>query len=391
MSIFNPIKDQYQALCRAMDDRKVLLLKNAATAMNVKPEKVDHSLMIMTRKGMFGNNAPYVEDVFGLVVLDKRYANYAAVFAAEESLFDMLENARRAPHVLANRRRQEQRTRPMENVGGFVRDLVEGYSKGVRGTFRDAAVGFVRNAVNVNNTPGLDTQGVEEAFARLQANCREMKSILYAYPDHPYAPDLADWMNQLAQKVLAWIGCLEAADGKGQKGSTMQELEDYFTNSALAEFNQQLELYRGNRRPDSEDTTLMQEVFSCTSELRTCRNQTQNFVMSAALQQIISLLQDITRSVGDDKLQLSRSAVNSLRSTYLPMTRKLTQQYVQNERIANPDEVTKKAMRETEKVLSQNVPVALQRILDEMRHGGAINMESDAIALKQKLHMDGLL
>lgn len=79
MSLFNTINSQYQALTRAMDNRKTIRLLDAAAVMKVKPENVDHSLVVMNKRKLFGTCEPYVDEQIGLVVLDARYAPYAAV------------------------------------------------------------------------------------------------------------------------------------------------------------------------------------------------------------------------------------------------------------------------------------------------------------------------
>jgi len=73
------------------------------------------------------------------------------------------------------------------------------------------------------------------------------------------------------------------------------------------------------------------------------------------------------------------------------MVQSLTDQYIKYERLRALDENTLRAMRETEQVMENDVPAALRKMLGEIGAGNAIDMESQAEALKHKLQLDGLV
>lgn len=395
MGLFNPISGQYERLRRAMDDRKTVGLKEAADAMKVKQENVDNSLMIMGKRRLFGNQKPYVDDELHLVVLDKRYAGYASVMSAVERLTERLEEARIMPRKLSNRLTRDKQASHSSPVGGFFRDLADHYVSGDSGSesFKKAARTLLHE--NDASTPEdkrrLDTQEAEEILVELLQNTNGLRSMLLAYPDKHYPQTLADWLNALNNTVQAWEGCLEAAGGKKEKSAAMVRTEEKLKRQFLPDFARKLAELEEPAEDHNPKTPAMKDIEGCIGDLRILKKKMRSLEMNLALDRIIDILQGIRSSLNDESLPFNRSAVNSLRNCYLPMVKELSSQYMKYETIQNPGTATVKAMNETQRVLGMDVPVALQKLLTDMRTGAAINLEAQATALKRKLQMDGLL
>lgn len=393
MALFNPISGQYENLCRAMDERKTVGLKEAAEAMNLKPEKVDHSLLIMTKKKMFGPYKPYVDDEMHMVVLDKRYAGYAVVMHAVENLIVRLKEARKMPRSLSERVISASGNGHSGSFGGFFRDLADHYVSGDSGSesFRKAAKNIFRDDKSSSMPRFLDTQDAEETLTELEQYANELRGMLLAYPDKPYAQSLADWLNAVNNTVQTWEGCLEAAVSKKEKGAAMLRAEEKLRRQFLPDFTRKLQELKEPSGSDNIKSPAVKAIEGCVGDLKILRMKLQDLEMQLALDRINDILRQIRSSLDDETLPFNRSALTSLRNCYLPMVKQLAEQYLKYESIRVPGSSTVKAMNETRRVLGKDVPLALQRLLNDIHTGEAINMEAQATALKQKLQMDGLL
>lgn len=394
MSLFNPINTQFENLQRALDDRKTVSLSEAARAMKVKPEKVDHSLMLMGKRGLFGKNAPYLDDELRMVVIDKKYAGYAAVMSAVEYAIGSLTKAQQLPHRAAVQPAGKSNAGQNHPVGGFFRDLADNYVSGSSGaeSFKKAARSFLSGDETRKTESTVDTQDAEETLTELLQCAHELRSMLLAYPDRAYDRQLAEFLNAVSNTAETWAGCYEAAAAKQVKGPAMVRTEEKLRYQLLADFNRKLqELKEPVMDAKNPKSPAMKDVEKCIGDMKLLRMKLNNYEMQLAIDRIQDILRQIRTALQDDAIPLNRSAINSLRSCYLPMIKQLTGQYIKYQGIQQPGTATVKAMNETQRVLGMDVPLALQRLLSDMRTGAAINMEAQATALKQKLQMDGLL
>ncbi|MBO2517775.1 MAG: hypothetical protein CW338_11005 [Clostridiales bacterium] len=394
MGLFNPISGQFEALQRAMDDRKTIALKDAAAAMNVKPEKVDHSLFIMTKRGLFGDDRPYVDEAINMVVLDKRYADYALTQYALKKLKKQLSDARKAPGALRNAH-QAQYLSGSGRAGKFIRNLAAGVlnGEGVGNSLLNATDRYIEEGKRKEDINLPDTQEMEETLTEMLSDAGEMADLMLMHPDDRYTKQTAEWLNSVLFDIQSWQGCLESAFTQKVKGAAMLRLEDRIKNEHKKELNEQKESLKGVRREkqDSHERDLSRDIYLCCIEMQKKKTQLRNETMRGAIDSIVELLADIHSHMMVGRNLTGRGSVQSLRSCYLPMVQSLTDQYIKYERLRALDENTLRAMRETEQVMENDVPAALRKMLGEIGAGNAIDMESQAEALKHKLQLDGLV
>ena len=86
-----------------------------------------------------------------------------------------------------------------------------------------------------------------------------------------------------------------------------------------------------------------------------------------------------------------RASIRSLQNTYLPMMQGLADKYAENEASDTSSPRVIAAMKTTEKLFEDELPAALQRILDDLHQDSAIDLVSQANALRGKLKLDGLI
>lgn len=395
LALFNKISSQFEGLKRAMDDRKTILLKDAAAAMNIKPEKVDHSLCVMIKRGLFGENHPYVDDALKIVILDRRYAVYASVKDSLEKFGTELIRARHLPKQLEERRRRNNRGGLAAGVGGFLADLagnvLEG--KGAKRSFLNATDKFVRGMGGSPEEKHMDTQPEEEMFTAMLSKAREMNNLMAAHPDHSWSQETGEWLNDARLSVQNWEGYFEAAVGKTEKGTALQLAESKLANETAPELERRVaQLKRAFAMGEgNEKTKISREILDCCDKLTENRNKIENSEMRQAIDETMAVLNEICVRLSDGTGIAGNASVRSLRNCYLPAVQTLTEKYAAYEKLRTPDRYTQEAMTEAEHVIIRVVPNALNKLNAELQAGSAIDMESEAIALKQKLQMDGLM
>lgn len=392
MALFNPISGQFERLKRAMDERKTIALKDAAAAMNVKPEKVDHSLFVMTKRGLFGEDRPYVDEGIKMAVLDRRYAEYALIQYTLNRLISQLESTRKKPNELRNSERMNAGKSKGEKAGAFFRNLAAGVlnGDGVGNSILNATDHYINDEKRRSNPVFPDTQEMEETLSGMLSDACEMRDLMLMHPDDVYTKETAEWLNHVLFDIQNWDGCLESAFAGNQKGSSMLRLEEKIIGEHRAELHNRKEAVKGEKK-NPQERSLTLDIYQCCSELQKKKTFLTNETMRGAVDSIVELLADIHSHLMVGRTQMGRGSVQSLRSCYLPMVQSLTEQYIRYEGLRVRDENTLRAMRETEQVMSNDVPGALRKLLEEIGAGNAIDMESQAEALKHKLQLDGLV
>ena len=73
------------------------------------------------------------------------------------------------------------------------------------------------------------------------------------------------------------------------------------------------------------------------------------------------------------------------------MMQELADKYTENEAADGTSPSVIAAMKTTEKLFEDEMPAALQRILDDLHQDSAIDLNSQANALRGKLKLDGLI
>ena len=86
-----------------------------------------------------------------------------------------------------------------------------------------------------------------------------------------------------------------------------------------------------------------------------------------------------------------RASIRSLQNTYLPMMQELADKYAENESTQASSPQVLAAMKTTEQLFEDELPAAMQRILDDLHQESAIDLVSQANALRGKLKLDGLI
>ena len=141
----------------------------------------------------------------------------------------------------------------------------------------------------------------------------------------------------------------------------------------------------------NEKTKISREILDCCDKLAENRNKIENSEMRQAIDETMAVLNEICVRLSDGTGIAGNASVRSLRNCYLPAVQTLTEKYAAYEKLRTPDRYTQEAMTEAEHVIIRVVPNALNKLNAELQAGSAIDMESEAIALKQKLQMDGLM
>ena len=86
-----------------------------------------------------------------------------------------------------------------------------------------------------------------------------------------------------------------------------------------------------------------------------------------------------------------RASIRSLQNTYLPMMQELADKYAENEATDMTNPRVTAAMKTTEQLFKDELPAALQHILDDLHQDSAIDLVSQANALRGKLKLDGMI
>ena len=225
-------------------------------------------------------------------------------------------------------------------------------------------------------------------------DAREMNQLMLNYPNFAYQQENADWLNKAFLAVQSWENALEACFVSRTKSHTMIQVERQLREEYRPELRRRVELLlklAGAGITAPEDDSLANEIAACCASLQKNREKMRSTVMREATDETITVLCEIRDHLNADSVLSCGTSLRSLRASYLPMVQTLTEKYVQYEARGMSGSDIRSAMEETENVMKNVVPSALRRLRDELNSGTAIDLETQATALKQKLEMDGLL
>lgn len=146
----------------------------------------------------------------------------------------------------------------------------------------------------------------------------------------------------------------------------------------------------GRAAPKEYDDPILQEVARRCSDIRILSRQPVSDTVRNAMARVNAILDDILTQLHTVPKSREMAGARSLRVCYLPMLEELLEKYIHYEKRMQGTETTR-AMLDTEKALSVDLPDALLQLLQDLRTEDAIDLEAQTVALRQKMHLDGLL
>lgn len=382
-----------------MDDQKTLPLATASAVMRIRRDKVDEALSRMRKKGMFGTDAPYVDDALGVVVRDKRYAPLAALLhaanALDRAVDDALQNLRRVRRVTS----QQLNTERARAVGNFVRDVVDSamQKNDTAAVFRNRTGTLMRDLIAPfaqKNQDGL--RPMAQTLSLLSSSAAGIRDFALTHPEMHYDTELSSFVLSACHQVEAWSGCgIQAGSYSPETDPAVQAIELRLGNEFAPGLIRRLdELHAaavsGRTAPQEYDDPLLQEVAQRCSDIRALSRQPKSAEVRNAMARVNAILDDILSQLHAAPESREQAGVRSLRVCYLPMLEELLEKYIRYEERAQSGD-TLRVMQETEDALSTDLPRALLKLLQDLRTEDAIDLEAQTIALRQKMQLDGLL
>ena len=411
MSFFNPIRSQFRRLEKVFRDDPALDLSYAAGLMKVSREKVPASIQKMIERQYFTPDVPVVDNRLSILIRDKRYLELGRIKRRTQQLQKSLQKAGTAADRVLNAPRADSAARS-QAIGSFVRDVVDS-ALGVpvpRGSMRSRTGSFLREMWDPDNRQAIARfvhEDISGALTQLVSLSRQLADCLSNRPDHPWSPEIAPFLEKVTAMVDAWSACIPSSRMPSEAQlKTAYKLSDRLEYEFVPQFQNMLENIYNYRAPaaieaqkpkapekpqETPENPILSEL---ETGKRTFRNQLR-FIQSPALQdsgaqldqlvgQIIALL-----AVSPDKC--FRAPVRSLRGTYLPMMQELLNKYADNEKQASDSPAIQAAMKTTEQLFENELPSALKRILEDLQQDSALDMASQAEALRDQLELDGLV
>ena len=388
MSFFNPIRGQYKRLYALMDGLPCADLHSASEAMRVPEDQVPFSLDAMVKKGLFGENRPYVDRDHSTVVLDKRYAAFSVLYSDTARLkWDV--NRAKNICIFTPEERSHIRSR---TAGSFLRDLVDSAVSGEAGDMWRARGGsFLRDMIAPEaSMPKSDALTV---FATLDADCAQLLSHLGSMADKEPDAAMIRFIETLDRQVLSYISCYPSGTlPTPLQQQTAAGILDRIRSESIPRFSEYLDQYLYTpEQKEPQPMTPAAEMKEQARQLMAVSGQLQAGTMRASVSKLAGILNEIAEQLEASPAKVSSACVRSLRSIYLPMMQELLMKYLRYERILDPGPETLQSMRSTEAIFEKDLPKALRRLLRDLRSDSAIDMESQAEALRKKMQLDGLL
>ncbi|MBR5232324.1 MAG: hypothetical protein IKW00_08805 [Clostridia bacterium] len=399
MGLFNSLKNQHERLVHAMDDHKTLTLGTAASVMRVNRSKVDAVLSRMYKKGYFGSDRPYVDDALELVVRDKRYATLAALLYASDTLLRTIDQAQQNLKRVRRPTSRQIRDERVRSVGNFVRDAVSSAFK------NEDSAAYLRNRTGelmrdlISPTlpdPSAALRPMSQTLSLLYSSAAGLKDFALAHPDMPYDTELVTFVQAANRQAEAWNGCgIQSNAYSPETDPRLQEMEQRLYNEfAMGLMHRLDEMHsaaaNGRTAPAAYDDPVLQEVAQRCSDIRILSRQPVSTSIRNAMARVNAILDDILTQLHTVPKSREMAGARSLRVCYLPMLEELLEKYIHYEKRMQSSE-TSRAMQDTEKALSVDLPTALLQLLQDLRTEDAIDLEAQTVALRQKMHLDGLL
>ena len=388
MSFFNPIRSQFRRLTELMNGMHCAELSAAASAMRVREAQVQNSLDIMTKRGYFGSDRPYIDRGIPAVVQDKRYQRFAELYSSAARLHWDLGRMRNVciftPEEKSHVRAQD-----------FIREVVgSAFSEngGAGSVIRQKGSSFLRDLMNPEQS--MPDQSAQTCATTLIENCKCLLSWLQSHPEDPTDPDVLVFVRSLDRRVQTYINCYPSAGlPDANQRREAERILKVLQSDVVPAFNQLIDrLYRRGMDPEpAAPMTPADELREQARQLMTLSGQMTAKHMRASVSRLAGLLNEIADQLSLTPKESAASCLRSLNNIYLPMTQELLMKYMRYERSIDPGPDVVRAMRNTENVLDEDLPKALKQLLKDMRSDSAIDMEAQASALRTKMRIDGMI
>ncbi len=389
MSLFNPIKKQYTRLTELIGPLHCCDLESAAQVMRVRVDKVAGNLRKMTERGLFGADTPYIDGEMSMIVTDRRYHSFACFYSTAARLKWDLRRARNIC-IFTPEERSQIRSRTAQS---FLADMVDsafsGYGAGRM--IRERGSAYLRDLISPDNAmPRADTASVIDSLSGL---CDSLLAFLRMNPDLKPAPLQLHFISNTHRQILSFISCYPGnALPTVSQQRTAQGIIAKLRVDTLPRFEQLLqELANAGEASPAREMTPTAELQEQASRLMTVSCQMKPGSMRSSVSRIAGLLNEIAVQIEYAPARAGTACIRSLRSVYLPMMQELLMKYLRYDRMLDPGEDVTAAMKETESIFKSDLPKALKQMLRDLESDSAIDLESQAEALKKKMQLDGLL
>ena len=389
MSLFNPIKKQYARLMELSGSLPCCDLDSAAAVMRIKKSKVSTNLGKMIDRGMFGENRPYIDQEMSMIVMDKRFHSFACMYHSACRLKWDLNRARNVC-IFTPQERSRIRSRTAHS---FLADMVDaafsGYGAGRM--LRDRGANYLQDFLDPDRV--MPTAEASDVIALLGDECDGLLSFLRMNPEINPTPLQIHFVTNTDRRVLPFIKSYP--DGNlpnAQQQNTAQGIIEQLRNDSLPRFRTLLEeLARTDDASQTGEVTPTAELQEQASRLMALSCQMNAGSMRTSVSRIAGLLNEIAIQLEYAPARAGAACVRSLRTVYLPMMQELLTKFLRYDRIPDPSSDVKEAMKSTESIFKNDLPKALKQVLKDLQSDSAIDLESQAEALKKKMELDGLL
>lgn len=389
MSLFNPIRKQYRRLMELSGSLHCCDLDSAAAVMKVKKHKVADSLRKMTDKGLFGTDCPYVDQEMSMVVHDRRYHAFACLYSTTARLKWNLNRARNIC-IFTPAERSQIRTRTAQS---FLADMVEsafnGYGAGRM--IRDRGSSYLKDILNPEQS--MPNQDVATVMTILGGYCDSLLSFLRMNPDLKPSPMHLHFISNTDRQVLSFISCYPSNSLPNvPQQNAAREIVSRLKSETIPKFEKLLEnLANTDEASEKGEVTPTAELQEQAARLMTISCQMNTGSMRTSVSRIAALLNEIAIQIEEAPARAGAACVRSLRTVYLPMMQELLMKYLRYDRVLDPGDDVREAMKSTESIFKNDLPKALKQMLRDLQGDSAIDLESQAAALKKKMQLDGLL
>lgn len=390
MSIFHPIRSQFEGLVATMQEQLCIPLSQAAKAMGIKPNQVAQSLVKMDQKGFFADgDVPYVESSVELVVRDHRYAAFAVTYGNITQVHALLS---RAELLVPEYQRWQNRYKSSTNaqrVGKAVLNFAQGVLDGKK------VADNLRNSTRFfyDSEPETRQQGTDMGAVLKQLNvfAEQLNAYVCDHPGNVYPEELRTWLITLRRTLESWNTAVSALFSSEQAGAAAEIAAKRLSDKYMGDFPQMLEIAKKRPVASSSLEEVQKALVNSMTYLNRVDDQITDMRVRAAIIRIRAQLNEINElyTVSDDNY--SRSDARSLKNSYLPMLNSLVERYMTWQFARGSGSDPNYRPDETVGVLENDLPAALNHIRGELQKGETLQMESEASALRQKLEMDGLI
>ena len=389
MSLFNPLKNQYARLMELSGSLPCCDLDSAAAVMRIKKSKVQKNLGKLIDRGMFGENHPYIDQEMSMIVMDKRYHPFACIYSSACRLKLSL---KRAANVCIFTPQERSRVRS-RTAHTFLADMVDaafsGYGAGRM--LRDRGANYLHDFLDPDRA--MPNAEASDVISLLGDECDSLLSFLRMNPEIKPNPLQIHFVNNTERRVLSFIksypdGSLPSA----QQQQTAQGIIEQLRDDSLPRFKALLnELARTDEASQTGEVTPTAELQEQASRLMALSCQMNAGSMRTSVSRIAGQLNEIAIQLEYAPARAGAACVRSLRTVYLPMMQELLTKYLRYDRIPDAGNDVKEAMKSTENIFKNDLPKALKQVLKELQGDSAIDLVSQAEALKKKMELDGLL